>query len=127
MGDAVIASLLKMAESEGVLSKELTEKLTDELGKIKADGARGEYDMVKAIVALRDIQVAHSLIPWTDPTDQLWSHHLVDFAEAVFKFVVRLDTALADATGVILSDLPKAADDFKESAGEFWNKAKQLT
>jgi hypothetical protein len=123
---ASIASLLQMAESEGVLTKEATKKLATEIDKIKADCAGGEYDMVKAIIALRDIQVAHSLIPWTDPADQLWSHHLVDFAEAVFKFVVRLDGALAEATGIALPDLRKAADDFDESAGDFWNRAKQL-
>jgi hypothetical protein len=69
---------------------------------------------------LRNIQVAHSLIPWNDPTDQLWAHHLLEFAEVVFDFAITLEAALAEATGVTLKDLRKNADAFEASAGQFW-------
>src|ERR1700730_11574104 len=73
-----------------------------------------------ALRDLRNIQVAHSLIPWNDPTDQLWAHHLLEFAEVVFDFAITLEAALAEATGVTLKDLRKNADAFEASAGQFW-------
>ena len=82
---ASIESLLEMARSEDILSDQQIKAFTAELEKIKAGGPSGEYDLVQAIRDLRNIQVAHSLIPHADPTDQLWAHDLVDFAEAVFR------------------------------------------
>jgi hypothetical protein len=49
---------------------------------------------VQALRDLRNIQIAHSLIPWTDPTVQVWAHDLADFAEALFNFVVDLEARL---------------------------------
>jgi hypothetical protein len=115
-----IASLLEMVKSEGVLAEAEITGLTAKIEKIKANGANGEYDLMKAIRDLRNIQVAHSLIPKNDPTDQLWAHHLLEFAEEVFNFVADLDATLAAATGVTLADLRKNADDFEDSAGQFW-------
>jgi hypothetical protein len=115
-----IASLLGMAKSEGVLAEAEITRLTAEIEKIKADGANGEYDLMQSIRDLRNIQVAHSLIPKKDPTDQLWAHHLLEFAEAVFNYVADLDATLAAATGVTLADLRKNADEFEDSAGQFW-------
>jgi hypothetical protein len=81
---------------------------------------QGEYDLVKALRDLRNIQVAHSLIPWKDPTDQLWAHDLFEFAKAIFEFVVTLEAALAESTGITLNDLRQNADAFESSAGQFW-------
>jgi AbiU2 len=117
---ASVPSLLEMAKSEGFLSEAQFQKLAAEFDSIKARGADGEYDLVQALRDLRNIQVAHSLIPWIDPTDQLWAHHLAEFAEAIFDFVVRLESILADSTGVGLSDLRKNAGEFGSSAGQFW-------
>jgi hypothetical protein len=117
---ASISSLLEIAKSEKILNEGQIEKLTSDFEKIKTDGADGEYDFVQALRDLRTIQVAHSLIPWKDPTDQLWASHLVDFAEAVFNFVVKLETALAEATGVTLKDLRENANAFESSAVQFW-------
>ena len=64
--------------------------------------------------------MAHSLIPWKDPTDELWAHNLVDFADAIFDFVVNLEAALATATGITLNDLRTNAEAFESSAGQFW-------
>jgi argininosuccinate lyase len=117
---ASISSLLVMAKSEGVLSEAQIQKLISDIEKIKADAAQGEYNLVQALRDLRNIQVAHSLIPWNDPTDQLWAHDLLEFAEAVFDFVVNLETALAEATGVTLKNLRQNTEAFESSAGQFW-------
>jgi hypothetical protein len=115
-----------MAKSENVLNEGQIEKLTTDFEKVKTDGADGEYNLVQALRDLRNIQVAHSLIPWNDPTEQLWAHHLVDFAEAVFDFVVKLEAELAEATGVTLKDLRENADAFEASAGQFWRALTSL-
>jgi hypothetical protein len=117
---ASISSLLEMAESEGVLDLDQIRKFTSDFEKIKTDAGEGEYDLVQALRDLRTIQVAHSIIPRKDPTDQVWAHHMVDFGEAIFDFVVRLETALSEATGVILNDLRKNAEAFEATAGQFW-------
>ncbi len=117
---ASISSLLVMAKSEGVLSETQIQKLSSDIEKIKTGAAQGEYDLVQALRDLRNIQVAHSLIPWKDATDQLWAHDLLDFTEAIFDFVVNLETALAEATGVTLKDLRQNAEAFESSAGQFW-------
>ena len=88
--------------------------------KIKTNGAQGEYDLVQAIRDLRNIQVAHSLIPHTDPTDQLWAHHLAEFADEVFRFVVELEGALTEATGIALSSLRTNGDRFRDNADALW-------
>jgi hypothetical protein len=59
-------------------------------------------------------------MPWTEPANDVWAHHLLEFAEAIFDFVMKLDTALAEATGVTLEDLPKSAEDFEITASSFW-------
>jgi hypothetical protein len=60
---ASIQSLLEMARSEDILPGEQIDAFTRDFEKIKADGADGEYNIVQAIRDLRNIQVAHSLIP----------------------------------------------------------------
>lgn len=117
---ASISSLLEMAKSENVLSNDQIQKFSSEFEKIKADAAQGQYDLVQALRDLRNIQIAHSLIPWTDPTEQVWAHDLVDFAEAIFNFVVDLEAALETATGITLTDLRENADAFEANAGQFW-------
>jgi hypothetical protein len=57
----------------------------------------------QAIRDLRNTQVAHSLIPWEEPADHVWSTHLLDFAERIFDFVVKIETHLAEPTGVSLT------------------------
>lgn len=117
---ASIFSLLEMATRESVLNADQFVKLTADIDKITASGANGEFDLVKALRDLRNIQVAHSLIPWNDPTDQVWAHHLLEFAETIFDFVVNLEIILAGATGVTLNDLRQNAGRFESSAGQFW-------
>jgi len=112
---ASISSLLEMAKAEKVLTDDQIRQFTDDFNEIKSEGAQGEYDLVQAIRNLRTIQVAHSLIPKLDPTDQVWAHDLADFAEAIFNFVVDLEAALEKATGITLTDLRENAD-----AGQFW-------
>jgi hypothetical protein len=115
----VMVECPRLVKSEGVLSEAQIRKFISDIEKIKADAAQEEYNLVQALRDLRNIQVAHSLIPWEDPIDQLWAHDLADFAEAIFDFVVNLKTALAEATGVTLKDLRKNAGAFESSAGQF--------
>jgi hypothetical protein len=117
---ASISSLLEMAKSEGALSDAQIQSFAADIEKIKADAAQGQYNLVQTLRDLRNTQVAHSLIPWKDPTDQLWAHDLLEFAEAVFNFVANLENALAETTGVTLNNLRENATAFESSAGQFW-------
>ena len=96
-----IYSLLEMAKAESVLSDAQYRNLVTEIEIIKTSGAEGEYDLVQSIRDLRNIQVAHSLIPWV-PTDNIYAHHLFEFTEKIFDYVVSLETMLATATGITL-------------------------
>jgi hypothetical protein len=117
---ASISSLLEMTESEGVLSESEVQEFVSEFEVIKMEAAQGEYDLIRALREVRNIQLAHTLIPRNDPTDELWFHHLADFGEEVFDLVVDIDAALAEATGVTLASLPKSADAFALNAAQFW-------
>ena len=75
---------------------------------------------MKAIRELRNIQVAHSLIPHKDPTDDIWAHHLADFVDRLFSFMVDLEGDLTEATGIALSSLRTGADNFRDNADAFW-------
>ena len=123
---ASISSLLEMARSDHVLSEAQFQNLTLAIEKIKTDGANGEYDLVRALRDLRNVQIAHSLIPHQDPTEQVWAHHLLEFAEAIFGFVAHLETLLAEATGTALSDLRQSAGSFEVSANQFWNALRSM-
>lgn len=114
---ASIASLLEIAETEALLKPEKIGHLRSEFEKIKATAADGEYDFVKSLRDLRTIHVAHSLIPRQEPIDQVWAHHLTDFVDAIFRFVVELETALAKTTGIVLEKLDTNAEAFSDSAG----------
>jgi hypothetical protein len=116
---ASISSLLDMAKSEAVLDKRQIQHFTSEFKKIKAAAAKGEYDLVNALRKLRTIQLAHSLVPWNSSTDDVQGNHLIEFAEAIFDFVMNLDKALTEAIGVSL-DSREAAKAFRASAGKFW-------
>ena len=115
-----IYSLLEMAKAESVLSDAQYRNLVTEIEIIKTSGAEGEYDLVQSIRDLRNIQVAHSLIPWV-PTDNIYAHHLFEFTEKIFDYVVSLETMLATATGITLNDLRGSAQTFGSSAGQFWH------
>jgi hypothetical protein len=117
---ASIESLLDMARSEDVLSGEQIDKHSADFEKIKAEGAWGEYDLVQAIRDLRNIQVAHSLIPHEDPTNDLWNHHLSDFADRIFSFIIELEGDLTEATGIALNSLRTNADRFRDNADALW-------
>jgi hypothetical protein len=105
---ASISSLLEMAKSEGILSEAQIRNLISDFEQIKADAGQGEYDLVQALYDLRTTQVAHSLIPWDDPTDQLWGHDVIGFADAIFGFVVRLEALLAEWSGQLDVACPSA-------------------
>ncbi|MCK1383650.1 hypothetical protein [Bradyrhizobium sp. 21] len=117
---ASIQSLLEMARSEDILLPEQLAALERDFEKVKADGADGEYDILTAIREVRNIQVAHSLIPHSDPTDQLWAHHLDNFADEVFRLMVELEGVLTEATGAALNCLRNNADRFRDNTGAFW-------
>ena len=117
---ASIASLLKLVKDEAILGLEMIDHLCAEFEDIKKGAADGEYDLVKSLYGLRNIQIAHSLIPWKEPTEEIWAHHLLDFLDAIFKFVVKIETALTAATGISLGDLEATAEAFRDSAGQFW-------
>jgi AbiU2 len=117
---ASIASLLEMARAEDVLSGHQIDRYSAEFEKIKADGAWGEYDLIQAIRDLRNIQVAHSLIPHKDPTDEIWAHHLVDFSDRLFSFMIDLEGDLTEATGTALSSIRLDGDRFRDNADAFW-------
>lgn len=117
---ASIQSLLEMARSEDILPKEQLDGFERDFEKIKKDGADGEYNIVQAIRDLRNIQVAHSLIPHTDPTEQLWVHHVDNFTDQIFELVVELEGALTEATGIALNSLRSNADRFRDNASALW-------
>jgi hypothetical protein len=116
---ASIASLLEMAEDEGILSSTQIQSFISEFEKIKVH-AGAEYDLVRALRDLRNIQLAHKLIPWSNPADDVLGHHLIEFAGAIFNFAMTLDQALAEATSISLSDSCKAAKDFQSNVDIFY-------
>jgi hypothetical protein len=117
---ASIASLIDMANSERILQQDQVQTFISDFDRVKAEAADKEYDMVRALRDLRTIQLAHRLIPWKEPENDIWAHHLIAFTGAIFDLVTTLDTALAEATGVTLEDLPKSAEEFEETTGRFW-------
>lgn len=114
---ASIASLLEMAQDEAILSSTEIQRFLSEFDTLKTQATKGEYDLVRSLRELRNIYLAHTLMPWTDPTD-VWGHHLVEFTEAIFDFAMTLDQALADATSISLSR--KAAEDFQSNVDRFY-------
>jgi hypothetical protein len=123
---ASIAGLLKMARSESVLDQAKIEKFNADFEKIKAQAAAGEYDLVKTLRELRTGQIAHSLIPHEEPTDQLWAHDLFHFAELIFGLVEDIEAALLETTGIALPDLRENADKFQLSADQFWQAVRMV-
>jgi hypothetical protein len=117
---ASIASLIDMAKSERILQQDQVQSFTSDFDRVKAEAADKEYDMVRALRDLRTIQLAHRLIPWKEPENDIWAHHLIAFTGAIFDLVMKLDTALAEATGVTLEDLPKSAEEFEKTTDRFW-------
>jgi hypothetical protein len=109
-----------MAESERVLDNDQIKRFTSDFDKIIAEAAQGEYDIVKKLRELRNIQLAHSLIRWRDPEGDVWGHHLIELAEAIFNLVMSVDTAIAEATGITPADSRKSAHEFETSASRFW-------
>jgi hypothetical protein len=121
---ASIASLLDMAQTEAILDNTQIERFVSDFEKIKNSAAQGAYDLVRALRDLRNIHLAHTLIPWNRPRDDVAGHHLTDFAEAIFNFVMTLDQALADATSISLADLRKSAEDFRSDVDRFYEALK---
>lgn len=117
---ASIASLLEIIRDEALLDAKTIDDLCAEFERIKNGAADGEYDLVKSLFGLRNMQIAHSLIPWKEPTEELWAHHLLDFVDAIFGFVVKVEEALTTATGTALGNLEESVQSFRESAGQFW-------
>ncbi|SHH25769.1 hypothetical protein [Bradyrhizobium erythrophlei] len=111
---------MKLIKDGALLDAKAIDGLYAEFAGVKMNAAYGEYDLVKSLFGLRNMQIAHSLIPWKEPTDELWGHHLLDFVEAIFGFVVKIEVALTAATGTSLGDLKTSAEAFRDSAGQFW-------
>jgi hypothetical protein len=118
---ASISSLIDMAQEDRILGDAQADTFRLELEQIKQDAAQEQYDLPSALRDLRNIQLAHRLIPWKEPESDVWGHHLIEFAGSIFDFVGRLDQSLADATGVSLADTRRAADDFNTSATSLWS------
>lgn len=121
---ASIASLLEGLKSEGILPAKRVDEFIARFEKAKTDAADGECDLVLALFEMRNIQMAHTLVPHQDPTDQVWAHHLLNFAEAIFQFAIEVDELIADVTGVVLSDLRDATDKFDAASRQFWEHIK---
>jgi hypothetical protein len=117
---ASIPSLLDMTRDEAVLDNTQLQHFVSDFQKIKADAAQQEYRLPKALRDLRNIHLAHKLIPWNNPTNDVFGHHLIDFAEAIFDFVMRLDKALAEATSITIADFRKGSDDFQHNVDRFY-------
>jgi hypothetical protein len=123
---ASIPSLLATAKDEGVLSEREVDSYRADFERMKKAAADGEYDLVRALRDLRNIQVAHTLIPWKDPTDDLWAHHLAGFATELFGLVVRLERDFTETTGITLPDLASSAGTFEANASRFWQVVASL-
>ena len=117
---ASIASLLEMAHNERILSGIKIQRFVSDFDKIKTHAAQGQYDLVSALRGLRNIHLAHKLIPWENPSNDVLGHDLIEFAEAIFKFVTRLNQAIATTTSNSLSDARKAANDFQRNVDTFF-------
>jgi hypothetical protein len=79
---------------------------------------------VTALRELRNIYLAHKLIPWSNPTNDVLGHHLIEFAEAIFDFVMTLDKALAEETKISLADSRRAAEAFQSDVERFYEALK---
>jgi hypothetical protein len=117
---ASIAGLLKMVADESLLGADALEILNRDFAQLKSSAANSEYNLIQSLRDFRNVQLAHSLIPWREPTNQVWAHDLIDFVDAIFHFAIQLETALADATGISLAELSTNAKAFEASAGQFW-------
>jgi hypothetical protein len=112
---ASIASLIEMAQAETVLSSTEIQNFIAMFDKIKAAAAQELYNLPEALRDLRNIQLAHTLIPWNDPANDVLGHDLIDFANSIFEFVMELDRALTVATGIPLPDSRRATADFQSN------------
>jgi hypothetical protein len=116
---ASVSSLLDMAKSENLLRQDEIEFFVSDFKRIKAEATQGEYDLVQALRDLRNIHLAHSLIP-KKLTNDVFAHHLTEFAEAIFDLVMKLDKVLEETTGTTLAGAHKDVDEFKKSSAKFW-------
>jgi hypothetical protein len=110
-----------MAEREAILSSTPLREFFAQFEAIKTKARNGECDLVGALRGLRNIYLAHALIPHDEP-DDVFAQQLVPFANALFDFVVMLDQALAQATSISLPEDPhKAAADFQSNVNRFYD------
>jgi hypothetical protein len=121
---ASIASLLDMAQAEAILSGAQVESFVSKFETIKTNAAKEEYDLVTALRELRNIYLAHTLIPWSKPTNDVLGHHLIEFTEAIFDFVMTLDKALAEETKISLADSRRGAEVFQSDVERFYEALK---
>lgn len=124
---ASIASLLEMAQNEAILSSDQIQRFLSDFETIKIQATNGEYDFVRAIRELRNIYLAHTLIPHNEPADDVLGHRLIPFAEAIFDFAKTLDQAIADATSISLPDTGKAAEDIQSDVDRFYEALRTQT
>ena len=116
---ASIASLLEMARDEAIFTPAQVQGFISEFEEIKK-AAAGEYDLVRALRDLRNIHLAHKLIPWQEPGADVAGHHLIEFAEAISNFANTLDRAIAEATSFSLPDPREAANDLQPEIEIFY-------
>jgi AbiU2 len=117
---ASIPSLLEMTREETILSQTQLQHFDSALEKIKANAGQQGSDLPKALRDLRNIHLAHKLIPWNNTINDVSGQHLTEFAEDIFDFVVRLDKALAEATSITLADSRRGSADFQRNVDRFY-------
>jgi hypothetical protein len=117
---ASIPSLLEMTREETILSQTQLQHFDSAFEKIKANAGHQGSDLPKALRDLRNIHLAHKLIPWNNTINDVSGQHLTEFAEDIFDFVVRLDKALAEATSITLADSRRGSADFQRNVDRFY-------
>ena len=115
---ASIASLIDMAKSERILQQDQVQSFTSDFEKSKWKQRIKNMTWFEHF-AIYEPFTGPRLIPWKKPENDIWAHHLIAFTGAIFDLVMKLDTALAEATGVF-EDLPKSAEEFEKTTDRFW-------
>jgi hypothetical protein len=109
-----------MTREETILSQTQLQHFDSAFEKIKANAGQQGSDLPKELRDLRNIHLAHKLIPWNNTINDVSGQHLTEFAEDIFDFVVRLDKALAEATSITLADSRRGSADFQRNVDRFY-------
>src|ERR1700756_4764647 len=75
---ASIPSLLEMTREETILSQTQLQHFDSAFEKIKANAGHQGSDLPKALRDLRNIHLAHKLIPWNNTINDVSGQHLTE-------------------------------------------------